>query len=74
LSAAFHPGGRVGDLPPEAKAKLRAELDAARVRYEIEQYSAKHGYAVNDSDVYDHAAVERHYGALDRLYAETLRA
>ena len=63
-----------GDLPPEAEAQLRAELDAARVRYEIEQYSAKHGYAVDDSDVYDHTAAERHYGALDRLYAETLRA
>jgi carboxymethylenebutenolidase len=63
-----------GDLPPEAEAKLRAGLDAARVRYEIEQYSAKHGYAIDDCDVYDQAAAERHYVALDRLYVETLRA
>jgi carboxymethylenebutenolidase len=64
----------IGDLPAEAEAKLRAELDAAHVRYEIEQYSAKHGYAIDDSDVYDRTAAERHYAALDRLYGQTLRA
>jgi carboxymethylenebutenolidase len=66
----------MGDLPPEAEAKLRAELDSAHVRNEIEQYDAKHGYAVDDagSDVYDVAAAERHYAALDRLYRETLHA
>jgi carboxymethylenebutenolidase len=64
----------VGDLPPEAEAKLRAELDAGRVRYEIEQYDAKHGYAVDDSDVYDRAAAEQHYSALGKLYRETLHA
>ncbi len=66
-------GPAIGDLPPEAEAKLRAALDAAHVRYEIEQYSAKHGYAIEDSDVYDRVAAERHYAALDRLYGETLR-
>jgi carboxymethylenebutenolidase len=66
-------GPAIGDLPPEAEAKLRAELDAAHVRYEIEQYDAKHGYAVDDAEVYDRAAAERHYAALDRLYRETLR-
>ncbi len=63
-----------GDLPPEAEAKLRGKLDAAHVRFEIEHYDAKHGYAVDDASVYDAAAAERHYAALDRLYAETLRA
>lgn len=67
-------GPATGDLPPEAEAKLRAELDAAHVRYEIEQYSAKHGYAIDDSDVYDPAAAERHYRALEKLYGETLHA
>jgi carboxymethylenebutenolidase len=67
-------GPAVGDLPPEAEAKLRAELDAGHVRYEIEQYDAKHGYAVDDSDAYDRAAADRHYAALDKLYRETLHA
>ena len=67
-------GPAIGDLPPEAEAKLRAELDAADVRYAIEQYEAKHGYAVDDADVYDRAAADRHYGALEKLYRETLRA
>ena len=66
-------GPAIGDLPAEAEAKLRAELDAGHVRYEIEHYEAKHGYAVDDSAVYDPAAAERHYAALDRLFGETLR-
>jgi carboxymethylenebutenolidase len=65
-------GPAIGDLPPEAETKLRGELDAGRVRYRIEHYEAKHGYAVDDSDVYDAAAAERHYGALAELYRETL--
>jgi carboxymethylenebutenolidase len=64
----------IGDLPPMAEAKLRAELDAGHVRYEIEHYEAKHGYAVDDAEVYDAAAAERHYTALDRLYRDTLHA
>jgi carboxymethylenebutenolidase len=64
----------IGDLPPEAEAKLRTELDAGHVRYEIEQYEAKHGYAVDDAGVYDPASAERHYAALSRLYRETLPA
>ena len=63
-----------GDLPPEAEAKLRSGLDAGHVRYDIEQYEAKHGYAVDDSDVYDRAAAERHYSALSKLYREALHA
>jgi carboxymethylenebutenolidase len=67
-------GPAIGDLPPEAEAKLRAELDAGHVRYTIEHYEAKHGYAVDDSEVYDEAAAEKHYGALEKLFGETLRA
>lgn len=62
----------IGDLPPEAEAKLRSELDAGHVSYEIEHYEAKHGYAVDDADAYDRAAAERHYAALGNLYRETL--
>ena len=67
-------GPAIGDLPPETEAKLRAELDAGHVRYRIEHYEAKHGYAVDDSEVYDAAAAERHYAALAELYRETLDA
>jgi carboxymethylenebutenolidase len=67
-------GPAIGDLPPDAEAKLRAELDAGQVRYAIEQYDAKHGYAVDDADVYDRAAAERHHAALENLFRETLRA
>lgn len=67
-------GPAIGDLPPEAEAKLRAELDAGHVRYQIEQYDAKHGYAVDDSDAYDRAAAERHYAALEKLYREALHS
>jgi hypothetical protein len=63
----------IGGLPPEAEAKLRAELESAHIRYEIEQYDAKHGYAVDDSDVYDRAAAERHYAALTKEPSNWLR-
>lgn len=66
-------GLATGDLSPEAETKLRAELDAGHVRYTIEQYAAKHGYAIDDSETYDAAAAERHYVALGKLLDETLR-
>ena len=49
-------------------------LDAAHVRYAIEHYEAKHGYAVDDAEVYDPTAAGRHYAALAELYGETLNA
>jgi carboxymethylenebutenolidase len=67
-------GPAIGDLPPEAETKLRAELDAGHVRYQIDHYEAKHGYAVDEAEVYDAAAAERHYAALAELYRETLHA
>jgi len=66
-------GPAIGDLPPDAEAKLRAEFDSGHVRYEIEQYAAKHGYAVEDAvGIYDAAAAARHYEALANLFGETL--
>jgi carboxymethylenebutenolidase len=67
-------GPALGDLPPDAEAKLRAAFDAAHVRYEIEHYEAKHGYAIDDAEAYDRAAAERHFAALSKLYRETLSA
>jgi carboxymethylenebutenolidase len=62
----------IPDLPAEAEAKLRASFDAAGVRYELEQYPANHGYAVDDSPAYDATQAERHYKVLAKLFAETL--
>jgi carboxymethylenebutenolidase len=61
-----------GDLVPDAETKLRAELDTGGVRYRIEHYEARHGYAVEDAGAYDGAAAERHYRALETLFRETL--
>ncbi|MFT3698620.1 MAG: dienelactone hydrolase family protein [Kofleriaceae bacterium] len=65
-------GPAIGDLPPEPEAKLKAAFDAGGVTYTIEHYDAKHGYAVDDADVYDRTAAEKHYKALEHLYKETL--
>jgi carboxymethylenebutenolidase len=65
-------GPAINDLPADAEAKLRAELEAGRVRHTIEQYEAQHGYAVDDSAVYDRPAAERHYAALETLFGEAL--
>jgi carboxymethylenebutenolidase len=73
IKSRLYIGPATGDLPAEAEGKLRAELDAGGVRYEIEHYDAKHGYAVDDSHAYDAAAADRHYAALSRLFGETLR-
>ena len=64
----------IGDLPPAAETRLRGELDSGHVRYEIDHYDGKHGYAVDDSAVYDPALAEKHYAAMDSLYRETLSA
>jgi carboxymethylenebutenolidase len=57
----------------EQKATMDAALKTAGVRYEIETYPAKHGFAVSDHvGIYDAACAERHYQALAKLYRETL--
>ena len=56
------------------KQQLDAALTAAHVKHEIEWYQAKHGFAVRDNPSFDEAAAERHYKALDKLYAATLKA
>ena len=72
IQARLYLGPATGDLPPEKEEKLRAELDAGHVRYAIDHYDAKHGYAIDDGESYDRAAAERHYGALATLFRETL--
>ncbi|HXR92321.1 MAG TPA: dienelactone hydrolase family protein [Steroidobacteraceae bacterium] len=73
IKSRVYVGPAIGDLPPDAEAKLRAQFDSGHVSYEIEQYPAKHGYAVEDAvGIYDPAAAARHYEALANLFAETL--
>jgi carboxymethylenebutenolidase len=72
IKSRLYLGPATGDLPPENEAKLRAELDTGHVRYQIEHYEAKHGYAIDDAEVYDAAAAERHYAALSNLFRQTL--
>lgn len=73
IKARLYLAPATGDLPAEAESKLRAELDAGGVRYEIEHYDAKHGYAVDDSHAYDKKAAEHHYESLLQLFGQTLR-
>ncbi len=65
-------GPAINDLPPEAEAKLRANLDAAHVTYTIEHYDAQHGFAVSDAESFKEEAAEKHYAALETLFRETL--
>jgi carboxymethylenebutenolidase len=59
-------------FPPEQEQRLRRAYDDAGVRYEIETYRAAHGFAVPDFPVFDEAAAERHWAALERFYGEAL--
>lgn len=63
-----------GSFTDEAKQKLDDALTAAHVAHTIETYPAKHGFCVRDNPTFDAAAAERHFTALEELYAATLRA
>ncbi len=59
-------------FPPEQEARLVTALMDGGVDFTLEIYPALHGFAVTDSRAYDPAAEERHYAALESLYASTL--
>lgn len=59
-------------FPAEQEANLRAAYDEAGVAYQLETYDAAHGFAVPDFPVFDEAAAERHWAALERLFGEAL--
>jgi carboxymethylenebutenolidase len=59
-------------FPQEQHDRLAAAYDDARVTYTIETYAALHGYAVPDMPVFDAAAAERHWAALESLYGSVL--
>jgi carboxymethylenebutenolidase len=47
-------------------------LRSAGVRYQLERYAAKHGWAVDDTPVHDVAEAERHYRAILALFRAEL--
>ncbi|MEO5851898.1 MAG: dienelactone hydrolase family protein [Nocardioides sp.] len=60
-------------MPPEAVATLGRALEEAGLNHVNEVYAgASHGYTMADSAPYDEAATERHFAALEGLFARTL--
>ena len=53
---------------------LAQTLGALGKRFQIEHYQARHGWAVDDTPVYDAAEAERHWKAILALFAEELGA
>lgn len=58
----------------EQAETLGQTLSALGKRHQIEHYEARHGWAVNDTPVYDAAEAERHWSAILALFAEELGA
>lgn len=56
----------------EQAETLDQTLAALGKRYQIEHYDARHGWAVNNTPVYDEAEAERHWNAILALFAEEL--
>jgi carboxymethylenebutenolidase len=62
-------------FPEEQKLRLEAALADAGVPHVVETYDgARHGFAVPDLPVFDHAAAERHWTELTNLLREALPA
>jgi carboxymethylenebutenolidase len=60
-------------FPPEQVQRLRSALQAAGVRFAMDDYGAAHGFAVPDNPTYDRAADARHREAVAALFAAALR-
>ncbi|MGE0217320.1 dienelactone hydrolase family protein [Mycolicibacterium sp.] len=76
ISATVYVGGATNDptFPAEQRDRLAAALTGAGVEHTIETYDAAHGFAVPDVPPYDEDAADRHWAALERLYAEAFAA
>ena len=58
---------------PDEKQRLESALQSAGVKHTVEVYpDVKHGFAVNDTPVYDRTASERHWQQILKLFAERL--
>lgn len=60
-------------FPVEQQQRLTTAFDAAHVRYQLEVYSAKHGWVPTDTPVHDPAGAEKHWQTLEALLSRTLR-
>jgi len=61
-----------GGFTTEHAETLDKALTAAGVEHMVEFYPAGHGFAVPDNPPYDKAAADRHWAALERLFAASL--
>lgn len=61
-----------GTFTTEQAELLERALTEAEVRYTLEFYPARHGFAVPDNPTYDSQASARHWQALRRLYQASL--
>jgi carboxymethylenebutenolidase len=58
---------------PEEKQRLESALSSAGVKHTVEIYpDVKHGFAVNDTPVYDRPASERHWQQILKLFTASL--
>jgi carboxymethylenebutenolidase len=58
---------------PEEKVRLESALQSAGVRHTVEVYpGVKHGFAVDDTPVFDRPAAERHWERILQLFAANL--
>lgn len=58
--------------PPEMIRKLVAACDKASLNYESELYRGRHGFAVEDHEVYDPPSAAKHWQKLLALFKEML--
>ena len=74
IRAAVFVAGSIEDagFTQEHADLLDGTLTAAGVPHTVEIWPGHHGFAVADQPVYDEALSERHWAALQALYAEQL--
>jgi carboxymethylenebutenolidase len=75
IKASVYVAGAEDDksFPPEQAETLDKALTAADVEHTIEFYPAAHGFAVSDhGSVYDPAAAERHWKAMESFFGAKL--
>lgn len=61
-----------GSYTPEQAVLLEDALTTAGVEHTLEFYPAAHGFAVPDNATFDKDAAERHWAAMESLYAAAL--
>jgi carboxymethylenebutenolidase len=75
LAARVYVAGAIedGSFTDADRALLEEALSTEGVEHTVETYPARHGFAVPDNPTHDAAAEERHWTALEQLFAGALR-